>query len=231
VGIKWFLFTVLGAVFVLSIGLGIGYRYGAPKPAEFMRFSQESLFQSHLRRDGQLRHGSLMLLGSSHIAGLQLPYVEYEVANFGIGGDSSAGLLKRVRRYQGLQTASVVILNTGINDFGHLTYAQSAKNITQIAEMLADVPLLIWTSLLPVALPAESHKVDAARTHTVNTLITELCAIHRRCRYIDVMALLSDSSGRLKPEYDSGDGIHLSTHGYQVWLKALSLSLPAFQEH
>ena len=224
--IKKILVSVSCAVLVLCLGLYGGYRYGSPEPAEFMRFSQQALFKSHLRRDGQLQHGALVLLGSSHIAGLQLPDTGYQIANFGIGGDSSAGLLKHMQHYHGLQTASVVVLNTGINDFGYLSQEQSVENIEQIAEMLAHVPLVIWTSLLPVAVTAESHKVDAARTHAINSLIQTLCADHQQCRYIDAMALLSDSARHLKPEYDSGDGVHLNTRGYQVWLTRILQQLP-----
>lgn len=60
---------------------------------------------------------------------------------------------------------------------------------------------------------------------SLNTHIFALSNEYENVNYINTAALLSDASGALSPEYDIGDGIHLTNDAYRIILSHLCQSM------
>ncbi|MCL8349915.1 GDSL family lipase, partial [Acinetobacter baumannii] len=58
-----------------------------------------------------------------------------------------------------------------------------------------------------------------------NHEVKSLCSLHPECEFINSYGLFADSAGFLKKSYDTGDGIHLNTEGYNLLLQILKFKI------
>lgn len=83
---------------------------------------------------------------------------------------------------------------------------------------------IILQSVYPVGendcFSAPVHKLNA-QIQALNAHIASLSQEYENIAYINTAALLSDASGALSPEYDIGDGIHLTNEAYRIILSHL----------
>lgn len=182
----------------------------------------ENMLGSHLQMDGSVAAGSVIFLGDSITQGLNVTAVTHPAINYGIGMDTTEGLLKRIPLYQSLFRASKIVLNIGINDLirTNLSNSQILENYKLILEALPKgVPVLVH-GIFPVdeRLGFEGFN---ERIQALNTVIKSL-ADNSDYQYLATGKQLSDHGGNLQSSLHNGDGLHLSTEGYQRWIKALS---------
>ena len=65
--------------------------------------------------------------------------------------------------------------------------------------------------------PINSSEFDSNKVDEFNKKIKQITnELGNDCYYIDIHSLLEDTKGKLKSEYDSGDGIHLKPAAYDV---------------
>ena len=60
---------------------------------------------------------------------------------------------------------------------------------------------------------------------SLNAYILALSKEYENIDYINTAVLLADASGALSPEYDIGDGIHLTNEAYRIILRFLCQSI------
>jgi lysophospholipase L1-like esterase len=149
--------------------------------------------------------------------------------NQAISGDTSTGLLKRLRLFDNTKPQAVFVM-IGIND---LLKGRSEK------DMLADYEQIITTLkkahpnskiVVQSVLPRAKEKVTGANAQQVLNLSNErvyqvnrqLAAIAEKSNvaFLDLQSLVSDNEGFLRPELTT-DGLHLNLQGYLVWRSAI----------
>ena len=196
--------------------LGLGFL----TPPEISRF-YENMLGSHLQLDGSIEEGSVIFLGDSITQGLNVAAVTDKAINYGIGMDTSIGLLQRIPQYQSLNKASVIVVAIGINDFLRAKRSPSEvlSNYTQILDRLPTNTPIILQAPFPVD---EAHGL-AGTNIKISNLNTSLQGLAKQRNYslINLQMLYSDKHGNLKDELHTGDGIHLSNKGYKLWIEAL----------
>jgi len=168
-----------------------------------------------------------MLLGSSHIQGLNLGALTpecsgYGILNFGIGFDTTEGLLSRLSDYNSLNKANLTVLQIGGNDLfskkaSHDTDALLGR-FTKIGTRLSKVRKLVWVGVFPVRdnlnRSYRSELVTKANTH-----IEGLCLKMKNCKYLAPEIFIIEKPGE-KSSYVE-DGIHLTTESYLRWTDEL----------
>jgi lysophospholipase L1-like esterase len=178
------------------------------------------------RRSQQIQ-GSAVFIGDSLTVGFATSNVTAKAENFGIDGDSIDWLLLRMPRYR-LNRASVIVVEIGINNL--LQRGQSgfdgfaAKYHRLLAMLPAQVPAIAM-GILPVNTRSDgllAGRLFRTTLRNVNREIAAECKQFPNCRYLDLSATLADASGNLDDPYDAGDGVHLSTAGYEVWRTMLT---------
>ena len=147
------------------------------------------------------------------------------LANRGIGGDDTAGLLKRLDGVTTLKPAAVFLM-IGVNDVASSVSTDTiVENVQEIIDRLKKARAKVYLS--PVLPVAESF------TKKINPKIDELnraylkLAKEMQVQVIDFRAETRNADGFLKDEF-SRDGIHLTAEGYRVWRDAV---VPAVQQH
>jgi hypothetical protein len=221
---KRFVFSLL-ALILFSFGVAVGhYKFFpfsalqsiktvfAPAPAPF---SQSDRFINHVALfDGV--HGSydVVFLGDSITnAGRWSELFPLEkVANRGIGGDTSEGILKRVDQVIDLNPASVYLM-FGINDIARGTEnSEIFSNYKNIIYKLQNsgIKVIVQSTLLT------DKEHWNTQVNGLNALLSDFSS-KQGIDFIDINASLAPD-GVLQNSYD---GVHLNADAYLVWRDAI----------
>jgi lysophospholipase L1-like esterase len=183
-----------------------------------LRFEQ-TLDSLHRRTSSTIPIGSVVVLGDSHMHGAVLPISPRVTANFSIGGVTAQRMAMLASRYDAVQTASAVVFMIGHNDLNEGgTPTDIVRAYGQLLRLTHRVPHRVCIGLLPVNSRLSSKK--SARIAS-NAEIRAACE-QSNAIYVSADHVLADASGSLRPEFDSGDGVHLSAQGYSVLMPLIA---------
>lgn len=171
-------------------------------------------FQARKEKD----RGAIVFVGSSMMGNwktLAADFPEVKVANRGIGGDVSRGLLFRFQEDVLDLEPRAIVLAIGSNDLSaHADPAVVASNIASLVDLARaarpDAPILICP-VAPRDGPTAPLKPGAQ--DDLNRRLAALAA-EKNLVLVDLKTPFSDDAGALRPELYSADRIHFSAAGY-----------------
>ena len=179
--------------------------------------------------------GAVVFLGDSITQGWgdQLPtaFPGLKVANRGISGDTSRGVLIRLGPdVIALEPAAVVLL-IGTNDLEeNASVGDVATNVELILEGLRrsdpDLPVFlceVFPSSAQMSRPAN-------KIQEINRLYRRLASAHPEVHLIETWAPFADESGNAKEE-EFPDLLHPNELGYRKWADILRPSLSGLEQH
>lgn len=148
-----------------------------------------------------------------------------KIANRGIGGDNSFGILARLDGIVSQQPSKIFMM-VGINDLGRgLPVDVIVNNYRRIINRFrTNLPKtkLYLQSVLPLndaMLKYDYLKGKNVKVKELNEEIQKL-AMQYGLTYINLHEVMADTQGELKKEYTM-DGIHLKTDAYLTWVAYL----------
>lgn len=213
-------------IFIVAVGGGyilhdskvdkfIKYRLGYPA-AELDSYYYKLLGVQE-RQDLQVSSGSTIMIGDSITQGLIYP----RFINYGIGSDTSYGVLSRLGKYKSLTDAEKIILMIGVNDLKRRSDEEILKNYQKIIDQISNDKLVVF-SILPVneEVVSKNPKMSNTRIKKINMELADLCN-KNSVQFIDLSGYFIDENGYLDSNYHVGDGIHLNQAGYDIWVKYL----------
>ena len=178
------------------------------------------------RSDAHARPGALVFLGDSIVRDLDTSSMARHTLNLAIPGDTTAGLLGRVRAYGSVRTARGVVIGVGVNDLYYRPVPEAVANYRGILEQVpAGTPVLVLA-----ALPVDERAQPAFRNADVRRLdeaLEALCGERPGCRFVDPSPRLVDGTGNLAPADHVGDGVHLSAVGHDAYWEAVNAAVLA----
>ncbi|NAR55593.1 hypothetical protein GPS59_16975 [Acinetobacter haemolyticus] len=182
-------------------------------PVYISNHYQNSLFY-HKTQDPFVKSGSNVFIGDSIVQGLLTSSVSDSSVNYGIGGDTTYGVLNRIDLYKSLSSAKNVVIHVGINDLKKYSIDESIKNYENILVKIGHKRVFV-VSILPVSSKfiEDNNDFSSEKISQFNEKIKNL-AENYSVGYFDMHSYYADQDGYLKNQYDSGDGIHLNTVGY-----------------
>jgi lysophospholipase L1-like esterase len=171
----------------------------------------------HLRLDKNVPEGAVLFIGDSITQGLCVAAVCASGVNFGIGSDTTLGVLKRVKQYNSVENAGAVLLAVGINDLKRRSDDDIIENYEAVlAEIPVDTPL-IFSAVMPIDERVKGNERNMRVRH-INTVMKQRLANRPESVFIDTGSALADSTGNLSPCYHVGDGVHPNEAGYEIWI-------------
>lgn len=182
----------------------------------------EAMTNIHKKKEGNIRDDSVLFFGDSLTESFCLSCFFHNGVNYGIGGDTTSGLLKRLPEYKSISTAKGVSISIGINDLRGIksdNYNKLIKNYTDIIELIPSNKKILLNSINPV----DSNKLSGYQDDikltisNINKDIEMLCNDRENCYFLNTAQYLADINGNLREKYHIGDGLHLSSSGYQIW--------------
>jgi len=184
-----------------------------------------TMLDYHESRDRLLLPKQNIFIGDSITQGLATSAVIDQSINFGIGGDTTLGTLKRLPNYTSLLQAKTITLAIGLNDLKRRPIETITSNYQQILQTLPkNVPVLI-SAVLPIDKRVESVTVDNNMILDLNNQLKRLSEQDPRYLYIDARNFLVNETGNLQADMHQGDGVHLSSKGYRVWVSVIQQGL------
>jgi lysophospholipase L1-like esterase len=152
--------------------------------------------------------------------------------NFGIGSDTTVGVLKRLPKYQSLERASLCVMAIGVNDLHRRGNQEILENYSLILQAIPSYLPIVFSAILPVN---EFIRNDLAGKNKciieLNSGLKNLCETKSpKCIFIDLGRNFVDLSGNLKNEYQEGDGVHLNGAGNTILIQELKKKIRDTQQ-
>jgi lysophospholipase L1-like esterase len=145
---------------------------------------------------------------------------QWKVANFGIAGDTTQGVLYRLKSGEGTGfSPRAVMLMIGTNNTARNTAAEIAEGIGAVVLQLQnDFPS---AKILLLGVFPRGRANDPVRT-TIAEINRTIAKLHdgSRIHYLDIGAGFLDASGNIPADVMS-DGLHPGAKGYEIWAKAV----------
>lgn len=189
----------------------------------FFQCGYESKVREFSVTNKYTKPGGYVFLGDSITQGYNVYeyFSDMLVYNRGIGGDTTSGVLKRLKESVYDLNPKKVILLIGTNDYTMLnaTAEDVCKNLEKIIDHirnnLPDVEILLQ-SIYPIS-QMNSPKIDklsvGQRTNEVIDQTNEMLKNLKGVTYIDIASQLKDNQGNLKLDY-TVEGLHINEQGY-----------------
>ena len=176
-------------------------------------------FQSRI--DKNLPEGRILFFGDSITQGLAVSAISDKATNYGIGTDTSFGLLSRLPYYESINTASAIVIAIGVNDLKRRPLTEIIGNYKKILKFIPETTPVIASAVMPLDL--DDYQLNSGNELVIelNQKIEILCQNLKNCSYINTGKLLLDERGQLAKQYHSGDGIHLNSKAYTIWINQL----------
>lgn len=196
---------------------------GLLNPPEIGRF-YDNMLGSHLQLDGSVEAGSVIFLGDSLTQGLNVAAVTDRAINYGIGMDTSLGLLQRIPQYKSLTKASTVVIAIGINDL--IRVKRSPYNILKNYQQILNIVTSVNTEaaiVLQAVFPVDERVGLVGTNEKIIEINSRLQSLAKTNGYefVNLYPLFVGNQGNLKQKLHVGDGLHLSSEGYRLWIQAL----------
>lgn len=151
--------------------------------------------------------------------------------NQGISGETSTGLLKRVKLFDITQPETIFVM-IGINDLirgiDDSTLLNNYREIVRDLRWVHPDAQIVVQSILP---HSDKHSNWEGRENLLKIPNQRIRHLNQELKFIaqeegayffNLHSLFTDADGNLKPEL-STDGLHLNQQGYLVWSSALKI--------
>jgi len=173
------------------------------------------------------KQGAVVFAGDSLIGGwrtMAKDFPDLNVANRGIGGEPTRGLLFRFQEDVLDLHPKAIVLLSGSNDLSaqqdpKQSRANLAAMLDQAAKAAPGVPIVLCT--VP---PRQDPKapVDPAKVRELNRQIASLAEGRKNVVVLDLHALLAGPDGGPVPELFGADRLHISAAGFERFRDALA---------
>jgi lysophospholipase L1-like esterase len=144
----------------------------------------------------------------------------WKVVNFGIAGDTTQGVLFRLRDGEGQGfNPKAIMLMIGTNNTGRNTAEEIAEGVGAVVlELQKDFPK---AQILLLAIFPRNGAKDAVRgtIAKINSIISKLDD-GDRVHYLDIGAKFLDADGNI-PKDVMSDALHPTSKGYEIWAEAV----------
>lgn len=183
-------------------------------------YFQSQMTTFHRRIDEMAQPRSVIFIGASEIQGIDVGQICDRALNFGIGGDTTEGVLRRLPVYASLATARAVVLSIGYNDLGRTHNQDVLFNIETILERIpSDLPVF----LCPITMVDENliKHVNNDRIGEFNQALSKLGRRFDNVVFVEVSQELSGKELSSKTRILEKDGCHLNLQGRRIWSEAV----------
>ncbi|QUM80430.1 GDSL family lipase [Moritella sp. 5] len=202
----------------------VGRRIGIYQPTEISDYYNTTTTY-HKRMDGSVPEGATIFIGDSITQGLATAAISEYSVNYGIGSDTTIGVINRLPFYKSVTTAKSIVIAIGVNDLKRRDNSSIVKNHQTILNLIPKDKKIILSAVLPVDERVSSVKVSNKRILQLNSALKKMSTNYVNVIFINSSSMLQEPNGNLKSTFHTGDGVHLNTDGYRVWISQLRKAL------
>lgn len=180
--------------------------------------------RAEFRARREVDRGAIVFLGDSITQGwgdLSRRFSQWKVANRGISGDTTRGVLYRLQEdVLDLDPAAIVLL-IGTNDIGLGADPEDvAANVRTILERCQKANPKMPVIVCKVMPSHANRQRPADKIRRLNELVDQVVRDFPQCRRCDTWTPFADAEGNARPE-EFPDLLHPNAAGYAKWAAAL----------
>ncbi len=209
----------------------VQYKLGLETNGPELTKHYNEMLAYHKRMDGNIPPGAIIFIGDSLTQSLAVTAITSFGVNFGIGRDTSIGVIHRINQYTSIKDSKIVVIAIGLNDLTRREPCDIIQNYNKIIDSLPKCVQVIFSGVHPVD---EGVRLVQGRNNNrinkLNTGLKELCARVKNAHFVNVTNVLSDETGNLSNKYHVGDGVHLNTKGYSHWIRELRRAIESLSK-
>ena len=183
----------------------------------------------HKSIDQNLLEDSILFIGDSITQGLAVSAVAPQTVNYGIGNDTTLGVINRLPLYSSINTAKFVVIAIGHNDINLQSEAKIINNFREILNSFSVNVKVILNAVHPVDENIPSLKITNKQISTLNEHLLTLSKAYLNVVFVNIEKSISPY-GNLLAKFHTGDGVHLSKMGYDIWIKKLKLTIESLED-
>ncbi len=209
------------------------YFQGTRGEAENMEQYQRML-GFHSRSVEAVPDDAFIFIGDSLVQGLSVVAVHPLSVNYGIGRDTTKGVLDRLPIYMpALERAGGIVIAIGVNDLHYRGVDDALENYAQILASLPEGRPIFLSAILPVDLNlGEKFGEQGEWIEKFNQGLKSLAEERDGVTLIESGEVLDlDQDGRLDAKFHIGDGLHLNSAGNRVWAQRMREELQGGPNH
>lgn len=177
----------------------------------------------HKRMDGNIPQNAIIFIGDSLVQGLAVSAITPHAVNYGIGNDTTVGVINRIKNYKSIDRSKIIVFAIGQNDLkvGRKT-DEILQNIEAIIKNIASNKKIIFCSIHPVDENCQNNIYRKNESIvSINMGIEKICLKYPNAHFVDIYRDLINIAGNLDNNFHIGDGIHLNTEGYNIWIESV----------
>jgi len=174
----------------------------------------------HVQIEQTLPFSSVLFIGDSITQGLAVSAVVKNAVNYGIGNDTTFGVIKRLSIYKSIPHSKGIVLAIGHNDLRIRSVSRTIDNFKLILDSLPIDKNVILSAVLPIDETATDSGINNRQIIELNKKIEELSRAYVNVKFLNISEHIS-LRGNLLRQYHVGDGVHLSKLGYTTWIAEL----------
>jgi lysophospholipase L1-like esterase len=172
--------------------------------------------------------GSVVFVGDSltgnwKIDDMKKAFLKLKIANCGIGGDVSRGVLFRFKEDVLDLKPTAIVLCIGTNDLSAKAKPELVEQ--NIVAILAQARA--YSATMPIVLcqipprDSASAPTDPGAVADLNARIAKIGASEKNLAVLDLFAAMSTPDGKPVPEYFTKDKLHPAPAGYEKWAQVM----------
>jgi lysophospholipase L1-like esterase len=204
----------------------VAVKLGRPRMTRAEHY--ERMLRFHRRIDAIVPDNAVLFIGDSFIQSLCVSAITDKAVNFGIGGDTTAGILRRLPLYACLRKARAIVLAVGGNDLREANDDQILQNYEEILSIIPNNVVVLCCSILPRD-ERDGSELFNRRIVSLNRSLERMCSSMGNRRFVDLTESVKDPQGNLVRNYYEADGVHLNGSGYRICVEVLSTWLTQVQ--
>ncbi|OPY18570.1 MAG: hypothetical protein A4E74_00507 [Syntrophus sp. PtaB.Bin075] len=159
----------------------------------------------HSRMDGNVPNKSVIFIGDSITQGLVVSAVVNPSVNYGIGSDTTVGVLQRLPVYKSVDKAIAVVIAVGINDMMYRSNEEILHNLKSIADKLPKKVPLVFSDILPVDEDVFNSRIGRnKRIKELNLNIKAWIATTANSFFVDIGPKIIDETDNLSDKFHDG---------------------------
>ena len=175
---------------------------------------------------------AIAFVGNSITEGFDISVFKNDrVLNFGIAGDFTSGVLKRMAQIIAYKPTKIFLL-IGINDLiEKVDMKQIQQNhaeiVSRFQKALPNTIIYVHT-VLPIRKVSSmitSNQSNTSKIMEYNQFIRTNYNNQKNITVVDLFPLYKDNNNEMKNEYTT-DGIHLNKAGYKIWEDKIKKFIP-----
>ena len=211
--------VILAVVLIKSDFIYLVKEKISAQPEEFTEHYR-TMVAFHMRIDRNTPSESTIFIGDSHIQGLAVSAISPNAVNYGIGNDSTVGVIERLPYYESLSSSKLVVLAIGFNDLKRRNNEEITENIKTILMYIPSKSRIILCAINPVG--EKKHETYGDRINILNNSLRQISMQYSNVTYLNSFKEALSPKGYLQQKYLLPDNIHLSEQGYSIWIAKLT---------